>query len=104
MTWIGVEDKLPADLHKVLFVATNDTGRREQMVGYRRGIAWFEKSLFYSDNELNPYTVSVSHWKELDKLPPLRPHPDWKTEVVKNVGNGESLSKQLFGGVVSQGM
>jgi hypothetical protein len=67
--WISVNDKLPPDLHEVLYFATTNEGNtREIMTGHRENGFWKHCCMFYSSQTLN-HLVKVTHWMELPDYP-----------------------------------
>lgn len=88
MKWISVNDKLPPDLHEVLYFATTNNGNtREIMTGHRENGDWTHCCMFYSTMRLND-ECKVTHWMEL----PDYPAPDYPTvaEAAKR-GNENAL-------------
>jgi hypothetical protein len=70
MPWISTEERLPEDLHEVMFFIINEEGQGEIIIGHRHGPFWYHCCLYYSSVELQ--NVKVTHWVELPNYPGMR--------------------------------
>jgi len=66
--WINVNDQLPEDYKEVLYLAINEIGSKELMIGHRQHGKWTHCCLFYSTQTLLDI-VKVTHWMYLPEYP-----------------------------------
>ena len=93
MKWINVNDKLPPDLHEVLyFTTTNNGNTREIMTGHRENGLWKHCCMFYSSQTLN-HLVNVTHWMELPDYP--SPYPSIEESVAQGTKNAKEFAKKF---------
>jgi Protein of unknown function (DUF551) len=67
--WISVKDQFPEECEEVLFLCTNETGKKEIMTGHKEDGIWHHCCCFYSTMALNDL-VMVTHWMPI----PGEPH------------------------------
>jgi Protein of unknown function (DUF551) len=67
--WIKTGDRLPKEYVDVLYIAINESGHKEIMIGHREKSDWTCCYLFYGSHTINPDLVRVTHWKPLPEYP-----------------------------------